>query len=212
MTSTVHFFAMQEQPAPLTEARMSSREQLMLLKNDLRALQEQFEKITRPSLDDDPTPSPIEAMKMYVGSGNALKLNRYLRGQRSALSEALAKMNEGMLAFFETHARTLEVRLVMRRWVFTQGSYSPADLVPGATVTERGWLSLTTEAFHGFFSSRADVECEIALPIGARVLCGSVFENEFILRPNATLRVKQVIDVKTEVDGKKKFLIRLGLL
>lgn len=191
---------------------MSTQAQLALLKEDLWALHEELTKITRPELADNLTPSPIEAMRMYVGSGNALKLNRYLRGQRTSLSEALGKMNAGMQAFFESHSRTLQTPLILRRWVFSEGDYSPAHLAPSAVVTERGWLSLTTDSSHGFFTSQADVECEVTLPIGSRILAGAVYENEFILRPNSTFEVKQVIDADAEVDGKMKFLLRLHLL
>lgn len=191
---------------------MSSEEQIAVLETDLRERDEQLRASTRPELEDDPEPTPLEALKMYAGSGNALRLNRYLRGQRSARSAALQRMHAGMLAFFEHHSRVLEAPVTMRRWVFTNGSYAPALLAPHTTFTERGWSSLTLDSVHGFFSPRADVEWDITLPVGSRVLSGSLHEREFILRPGSAFRVKQVVDTHEEVDGKRKMLVSLNLL
>lgn len=185
---------------------------MAVLEADLRLRHEQLHAVARPDLDDDPTPSPLQALKMYAGSGNALRLNRYLRGQRSAQGETLRRMHEGMLVFFEDHARVLDAALTMRRWVFTHGDYSPALLTPRTTITEQGWSSLTLNSVHGFFSTRADVEYAITLPVGARVLSASLPEREFILRPDSTFRVSDVVASNEEVGGKPKYLLRLDLL
>lgn len=212
MSSTVDITCLDRDYSPAPEPRISAAQQLAVLEADLRMRHEQLHTVARPDLDDDPTPSPLQALKMYAGSGNALRLNRYLRGQRSAQAETLRRMHEGMLAFFEDHARVLDAALTMRRWVFTHGDYSPALLAPRTTITEQGWSSLTLDSFHGFFSSRADVECDVTLPVGSRVLSGSLPEREFILRPGSTFRVKQVANAHDEVDGKRKFLVSLDLL
>lgn len=212
MSSTVDSDNQHRESSLDPEPHMSVKEQLALLETDLRMRHGQLLSITRPDLDDDPTPSPLEALKMYVGTGTALRLNRYLRGQRSGHGAALRRMHEGLLAYFEHHSRVLEAPLTMWRWVFTKDSYSPALLARRTIITERGWFSLTLDSFHGFFSPRADMECDVTLPVGTRVLSGSLAERELILRPGSTFRVRQMVDTHDEVDGKRKFLVSLDLL
>lgn len=199
-------------PPKARRPHLTPEQQEALLREDLRALFEQLQDIARFDLDDNPTPSPIEAWKMYVGSRYALKLNRYLRGESSEYREALEKMNAGMLVYHGANARTLQAPVTMRRWIRTTHTYSPIGVVPGTTVTERGWLSLSTLSSHGFFTERTDVEYDIDLPIGSRVMAGSLREREFVLAPHSTFLVQEVVDAKKEIEGKKKYLINLELI